>query len=105
MLAGKGDRLTSVVLPLGICAVGAAVLVKGYYGMITGTSTLFFLSCGRFMRAHAGQFGRSQARLAHPTPLHPWLQASWSRRTIPVVELFCAASQQYTELLNRCKTS
>ena len=57
------------------------------------------------MRTRAWQFWRGGARLAHPTLLHPWLQASWSRRTIPVVEVFCAASQQYTELLNRCKTS
>lgn len=60
MLAGKGDRLTSVVLPLGIAAVGAAVLVKGYYGMITGTSTLFFYHLGGLLGHARDSFGGAE---------------------------------------------
>lgn len=36
----RADRVTSVLIPLGLTAVGAVVLTKGLYHMYTGTGKL-----------------------------------------------------------------
>lgn len=36
----RTDRVTSVLIPLGLAAVGAVVLTKGLYHMYTGTGKL-----------------------------------------------------------------
>ena len=37
---GKADRVTSLLIPVGMAAVGATILVRGLYHMYTGTGKM-----------------------------------------------------------------